>query len=152
VSDWYGGSSFGGRRYLVLMPFFIVGFTTLAQRLSTQVALWAVAVLTAWNIALMANLTYLIADRYDPGYVRLFGGQLKALQYVPREFVQGHAVRALVLWHVLHEAPDPVKGLTLLTLEAVCVVACMAIAAQGQFWGWVGGAASAAAPSRSASA
>lgn len=150
--DWDGGFSFGGRRYLVLMPFFIMGFAALALRLSTQVALWTVALLTAWNIALMANLTYLIADRYDPGYLRLFGGQLKALLYVPREFVQGHAVRALVLWPVLHEAPKPVGGLTLLTLEAVCVLASMATAGGRQFWSGWERVRAVAAPNRSASA
>src|SRR5262249_10659646 len=120
-------------------------------RLSARVALSALAILTAWNMALMANLTYLIGDRYDPGYARLFGGQLKALLYVPREFVQGHAVRALVLWPVLHKAPELVGGLTLLSGEVVGVTPAGGRAAGSRLGGGWAGCAAVAAPGRSGS-
>lgn len=127
--DWDGGFTFGGRRFLVLVPFLVIGYAVIAARLRRGIALGGLAVLAVWNMILMANLTYVIIGKQDPGYVRLVTGQLHALHYVPREFAQGAVVRALALWPLLHQKPEVAWGLGLLALEAACVAAALLVAA-----------------------
>lgn len=126
--DWDGGFALGGRRFLVLTPFLAIGFAAAAARAGTLLAGAATAALAAWNVALMANLTYVIGDERDPGYAGLLIGQLRALPDVPREFVQGSAARALVLWPVLHQAPRLTWGLGLLALESAMVALAALVA------------------------
>jgi len=121
--DWWGGFAFGARRFLDLTPFFALGLAALAARVRPAWAWAAIAVLAAWNLVLMANFTYVIASDRDVGYLGLVAGQLPALGYLPRLFVQGEAVRALVAWPVLHRAFDPLWGLSLLLLQAACLAA-----------------------------
>jgi hypothetical protein len=135
VPDWDGGFAFGGRRFLVLLPFLVLGFGALASRLDRRVAVAGVALLAAWNVALIANLTYVIGDKQDPGYAGLLVGQLRALPYVPREFVQGAAVRALALWPIVRQQPDVLWGTTLLALEAATVGIALLVATRGRL-GW----------------
>jgi hypothetical protein len=113
IFDWWGGYSFGMRRFLGLTPFIAIGLGALALRLRPRMA-WAAAVgLAAWNFVLIANMTYLIGDR-DPGLLGLLTGQLQALAYVPRLLVQGYAIRALAAWPLLQTAPDVLGGTVLL--------------------------------------
>ena len=117
---------------MVLTPFFALGYGALATRLRRVPALVGLSLLAAWNVVLMANLTYVIIDKQDPGYLGLLSGQLRALPYVPREFAQGAVVRALALWPLLHQRPDVLLGVGLLALEAGCVAVALALAARGR--------------------
>jgi hypothetical protein len=132
LPDWGGGFAFGGRRFLALLPFFVIGFASIAERVRPWIAWSATAVLAAWNIVLMANLTYVVATERDPGYVGLLAGQVRALAFVPREFVQGEVVRDLLLWPVLKQPFRPAAGVLMLTLEAVCAAAFVWLVARLQ--------------------
>jgi hypothetical protein len=130
--DWYGGFSFGGRRFLVLLPFVVLGYGALAARVDRRVVLGGLALLAAWNVVLMANLTYVIRGPRDPGYLGLLLGQAQALPYVPRELAQGAAARALALWPLVHQPARLGWGLGLLGLEAAAVLLAAAVA--GRAW------------------
>ena len=123
--DWYGGFSFGMRRFLGLTPFFAIGLAALAQRVPARAAWTALTAFVAWNLVLMANFTYVINSAGDPGYGGLLDGQLRALRFLPHLVTQGTAGRALIWWPVLKLSFDPLLGLLLLLGEA----ACLAIAA-----------------------
>jgi hypothetical protein len=120
LPDWPGGFAFGGRRFVVLTPFFVLGFAALATQLRPRLAWLATAVLAGWNLLLAANLTYVIVGEQDPGYGGLLVGQVKALVYVGHELVQGQVVRDLLLWPVLGTPFAPGRGLLLLVLEGAC--------------------------------
>jgi hypothetical protein len=124
--DWWGGHSFGARRFLDLLPFLVVGLAELVRRLRPAVGLPAAAVLTSWNLALMANFIYVIQRDVDPGYAGLVTGQLRALRFLPRLAVQGGVIRDLLLWPLLRQPFAPTRGLTLLALEAGCLGALWA--------------------------
>lgn len=131
--DWWGGFSFGLRRFIDLTPFFALGLAALCTRLPPLLARIGAAALIAWNVVLMANFTYVIRVDRDPGFGGLIAGQLPALRYLPNLFVQGTAVRDLLLWPVLHTGFRPVQGLSLLLGEAGCVVFALWIAQSRRF-------------------
>src|SRR5438105_3578290 len=62
--DWWGGFSFGMRRFLDLTPFFAIGLAVLAARLAPLAGRLGAGALIAWNLVLVANFTYVI--RGDP--------------------------------------------------------------------------------------
>ena len=128
--DWWGGLAFGMRRFLDLLPFVIVGLAEVARRLQPRVAALAAALFTAWNFVLMANFTYWIRTDRDLGYRGLLAGQVEALGYLERLFVQGAVVRNLVFWRQLHLAFEPAQGLTLLALLAACLLAAVSASAR----------------------
>ncbi len=70
----------------------------------------------------------MIAGDHDTGYGRLVAGQLLAVRYLPRLFVQGGVVRALVCQHVVPNAPSVAAGLALLALEVSVVAIAVAVA------------------------
>ena len=146
--DWWGGFSFGLRRFLDLTPFFVLGLAVVAARLPSRVSWSAASLLAAWNLLLIANFTYVIRTDHDPGYWGLVAGQVPALGYLPHLFAQGAVIRALLLWPLLGTAFDPLTGLTVLALEALCVVAALALAGASP----PGPAGASPAPSPSASA
>jgi len=123
-----GGVAFGPRRFLDLIPFAVAGIASVAARLGTRFAWPLVGALCAWNLALVANFTYVVPPGTSPGYGELLRGQLTAVPYVPRLFAKGAAVRDLLLWNQAHTRFDPVGGIFLLVLEAGCVVAALAAA------------------------
>lgn len=123
--DWWGGFSFGMRRFLDLLPFMVVGLAQVVQHLRPRVAALAGALFTAWNFLLMANFTYVIRGDRDPGYRGLLAGQLEALRYLERLFVQGAVVRDVVFWRPLHLAFKPAEGLSLLAVMAACMLAAL---------------------------
>ena len=127
--DWWGGFSFGMRRFLDLTPFFVLGLAAVAARLPAGRAWVAAGLLSAWNVVLIANFTYVIRTDHDPGYGGLIAGQLPALRYLPHLLAQGAAVRALLLWPVLRTRFDPLTGLTVLGLEALCVASAVGLLA-----------------------
>jgi hypothetical protein len=128
VPDWWGGFSFGPRRFIELTPFFGVALACLAVRMRPWVAGAGAAILSAWNLLLISNFTYVIAADHDTGYWRLIAGQLSAVHYLPRLFVQGGVVRALVFRHVVPNAPSVATGLALLALEVTVVAIAVAVA------------------------
>jgi hypothetical protein len=120
LPDWPGGFALGGRRFLALTPLFVIGFAQLALHMRAWIAWSWTAAFAAWNVVLMANLTYVVVGDRDPGYLSLLVGQVRALAFVPREFVQGGVVRDLLLWPVLQQPFKPAAGVVLLVLEASC--------------------------------
>lgn len=130
VPDWWGGFAFGARRFLDLVPFFVLGAAALAARVGVRRAWWGIWALAAWNLVLIANFTYVIRTDHDPGYRGLVAGQLPALGHLPNLFAQGAVVRDLVLWPVLGQPFRPREGLGLLLALAVAV-AIAALAARG---------------------
>ena len=123
--DWWGGLSFGMRRFLDLLPFVVVGLAELARRAQPWVVALGGSLLAVWNLVLVANFLYVMRGDRNPTYAELFGGQVEALRYVPRLFAQGGAVRSLLLWRVLHEPFRPGFGLLLLALEAACLLVAL---------------------------
>jgi hypothetical protein len=109
------------RRFLGLTPFLAIGLAAIAERIPPRLAWAAVIVFTAWNLVLMANLTYVINSSGDPGYRGLLRGQLPALRFLPHLVTQGAAGRALIWWPVLKLRFDPVYGSLLLLGEAACL-------------------------------
>lgn len=122
VPDWEGGFAFGSRRFVSLLPFFVIGIAAVAQRVPRRVEWAALAALIAWNLDLIGNLTY-INPSGDPGWQRLLAGQLRALPYLPHLISQGAAGRALFFWRLLHLPFDPVFGLAVLVGECVALAA-----------------------------
>jgi hypothetical protein len=125
--DWYGGFSFGMRRFVSLTPFFGFGLAALAQKVSSRVSWTAVTAFVAWNLVLMVNMTYVINSSRDPGFVQLLVGQLKALPLLPHLVSQGAVGRALFFWPVLHLPFDPLYGFGLLVGEIACVIAALLV-------------------------
>jgi hypothetical protein len=124
------GASFGARRFLDLIPFAVVGMAAVAARIGPRFDWSPVAVLCVWNIVLIANFEYVIGPNHATGYADLIRGQGSALQYVPRLFTKGAVVRDLLLWSQANVRFNPVRGLTLLVLEAACLAIASAVATQ----------------------
>lgn len=124
----YGGAAFGARRLLDLFPFAVIGVAAVAARIGSRFDWAAIGVFCVWNLILVANFEYLISASPDRSYARLLSGQLTALPDVPRLFGKGAVVRDLFLWRQAHTRFDPVGGISMLVLEAVCVAVAIAIA------------------------
>lgn len=125
--DWWGGFAFGPRRFLDLTPFVAVGVAAVAARIGPRVAVTGVAVLAAWNLLEIANLTYVIRTDHDPGYLGLLRGQAAALPHLPQLFAQGAVARNLVLEPLLGRAYDVQLGLGLLAAEVAAVAGAYAV-------------------------
>jgi len=120
--DWFGGYSFGMRRFVSLTPFFAIGLAALAQKFSARVQWATITAFVVWNLVLMANFTYVIKVTGDPGFGMVLSGQVHAVAFLPHLISQGAVGRALVFWPFLHVRFDPVYGLAVLIGEAVCLV------------------------------
>jgi hypothetical protein len=129
--DWWGGYAFGARRFLDLTPFLAVGLAAAAQRLPAATAWLGAAALAAWNLLLVANLTYVIQADRDPGLGGLLAGQVAALPHLPGLFTQGAVIRDVFLWPLLHAPARPLEGLVLAGLVALCLAAALAVAGWG---------------------
>lgn len=122
--DWEGGFAFGARRFISLLPFFVIGLAAITERLPTR-ATWAgLSLLVAWNLDLIGNLTF-INPSGDPGWARLLFGQVKALPYLPHLVSQGAVGRALLFWPFLHLKFDPIYGLAVACGEIACIIAAL---------------------------
>jgi len=115
VGDWWGKASHSA-----------VGLAGVAERIRPAATRIGLAVLSGWNVILIAHLTCVIGTAADPGW-RLLTGQLPAISFLPRLLVQGHAMRALLLGPRVHEAFDPVGAATLLLLEGASVAVARAV-------------------------
>lgn len=125
--DWWGGLAFGGRRFIDLTPFFVVGFAALAARVDRRVAWGVVAAGAVWNLLLAANLIYVIRYEHDPGYVGLLAGQVEAVRRLPNLFVKGDALRELAL-AVLGRPSSPPMGVLLIAAQTAAVAIAMGVA------------------------
>jgi hypothetical protein len=123
--DWWAGYSFGMRRFLDLTPFVAVGLAALALWSRPAMVRVALGLAAVWNFILIANLAYVLRDQ--PTMAELIGGQLHAVRFLPRLFVQGYVVRALAVWPVLHQAPDVLGGIALLGAELLALAAALAL-------------------------
>jgi len=133
--DWWGGFSFGMRRFLDLTPFFVIGLAAAAARVPRKAA-WGVALaFVVWNVILIANFTYVIRVDHDPGYGGLLAGQVPALRYLPNLFAQGAVIRDLALWPVLGKPFEPLAGLVLLALQAICIGLAAVLSTATWRWG-----------------
>jgi hypothetical protein len=126
--DWWGGYTFGMRRFLDLVPFAAVGMAALAVRLGPKLAALGAAAFTAWNLVLVANLTYVIKVDRDPGFMGLVAGQWTALRFLPNLLAQGAVVRSLAVGPLVHQPLDPFGGAVLLVLIAAVVAASFSVA------------------------
>lgn len=124
VPDWEGGFAFGSRRFVSLTPFFVIGLAAVASRIPSRVAWGVVAAAIAWNLVLIANLTF-INQSGDPGWARLLTGQVRALPYLPHLISQGAVGRALLFWPFLHLRFDPLYGVAAVVLEIACLAAAL---------------------------
>ncbi len=121
------GSAFGARRFLGLLPLWVVALAAVATRVRPSISWLAVALLAAWNYVLMANFEY-VMNGANPTYSGLIRGQIEALKFTPRLLVKGAVVRDLVLYRQAHISSDVFGGLTLLVLEAACLGCAAAVA------------------------
>jgi hypothetical protein len=119
--DWFGGYSFGMRRFVSLTPFFAVGLAALAQKFSTRLRWGTITAFIVWNLVLITNFTYVIKVTGDPGYGPLLSGQLRAVTFLPHLVSQGAVGRALIFWPALHLHFDPAYGFAVLLGEAACL-------------------------------
>lgn len=115
-----GGSEFGPRRLLALLPFAIVGLAAFAVRVRPLLAWCGLAVFGGWNLLLVANFDYLMRGAV-PGYRSLTLDQLSAVAYVPRLFAKGGVLRDVV-------RGDARGAVGILAVEAACVAAAFALA------------------------
>jgi hypothetical protein len=122
------GASFGPRRFLDLLPFAVVGTAAMAARMGPRLDWLPVGALCAWNFVLIANYEYVMDPVHAAGYATLIRGQGSAVQYVPRLFAKGAVVRDLLLWSQAHARFDPIRGVSLLVLEASCLLIALAAA------------------------
>ena len=127
-----GGSAFGARRLLDLLPFAVVGLAATAARMGPRLGWAVVGVLCAWNVVLLANFEYVMSVDPHRGYLALLMGQVTALPDIPRLFGKGAVVRDLLLWGPAHTRFDPIGGITLLVLEAASVAVGLAAATRRQ--------------------
>jgi hypothetical protein len=124
----YGGAAFGARRLLDLFPFAAVGLAAVAARIGPKFAWAGAAVLSAWNLALIASFVYVTGAARGGGYTGLLTAQLAAVPDIPKLFAKGAVVRDLLLWEHAHTRFDPVGGISLFVLEAACVAVALAVA------------------------
>ena len=117
---WWGGFSFGMRYLVNLTPFFAIGFAAIATRVKPVLSRTAVALLGAWSLLLILNMTYVIQLDVNPGYGGLLEGQIHALRLLPH-LLQGYVARATVLWPFLQAPPNLLGGVAVLLLQALAV-------------------------------
>jgi hypothetical protein len=105
LSDWWGGLGFGSRRLtdqtLLLALGYGAVFDWLRFRKLAALAVAGVAAGVTWTVLLLANFYYIIRTDVGPSWHDFLLGQLQAIPYVPRLFIQGTVARDLVTGHVL---------------------------------------------------
>jgi len=111
-----------------------VALACLAVRLRPWIVWSVTALLSVWNLLLIANFTYVIRVDRDMGYLGLVAGQLQAIRYLPHLFVQGQVVRALVARHAVANPPSVGAGLSLLALELVVLVIAAGVSGWQREW------------------
>ena len=121
LSDWWGGLGFGSRRLTDQTLLLALGYGALfdALRAHRRLVIGTVAAGIGWTVVLLAQFYYIIQDDMGPSWHDFLWGQLQALPYVPRLFVQGTVIRDLASGRI-------VSGLgTAVALAALLLAAAM---------------------------
>ena len=123
LSDWWGGNGFGARRMtdqtlLIALGFAAVWAWCLERRL-VRLTQTAVGAGILWTVLLLAQYYYLIRLDIGPPWPQFLLGQLQAIPYVPRLFIQGTVLR------------EAARGSWLLALYATLVIAAVVIGGVG---------------------
>ena len=97
LSDWWGGNAFGARRMTDQSLLVGLGLAAscawLFQRRLARLAAVLVAAGVAWTALLLAQYYYLIRTDVGPPWRDFLLGQLQAIAFIPRLFIQGTVVR-----------------------------------------------------------
>ncbi|HUY74136.1 MAG TPA: hypothetical protein VMW11_06470 [Candidatus Dormibacteraeota bacterium] len=125
--DWWGGASFGMRRFLDLLPFFVLGLATLFELLPRVAATTVAALLGGWNVLLLTYYEYVLRADRDPGYLGMLTGQVAAIPYLPHVLFGGDATRNIAEGLLARDGRLG-AGLLLLLIEALCVAAALVVA------------------------
>jgi hypothetical protein len=111
LSDWWGGNAFGARRLTDQTLLVGLGLAaTFAWCLERRLARVATAVVGAgvgWTALLLAQYYYLIRADVGPPWTDFLSGQVLAIAFVPRLFIQGTVLRELAAgswWLALYTA------------------------------------------------
>jgi hypothetical protein len=99
LSDWWGGNGFGARRLtdqsLLLGLGLGATFAWLLQQRLTRVVTLLLALGIGWTVPLLAQYYYLIRTDVGPPWRDFLLGQIQAIVFVPRLFIQGSVLREL---------------------------------------------------------
>jgi hypothetical protein len=97
LSDWWGGNAFGARRLtdqsLLIGLGLAAAIAWLLQRRLARVATMLVGAGTLWTALLLAQYYYLIRADVGPPWRDFLLGQIQAIAFVPRLFIQGTVLR-----------------------------------------------------------
>jgi len=104
LSDWWGGLGFGSRRLtdetLLLALSYGALFSWLGAR-RPKLVLGMVAAGIGWTVLLLAQFYYIIRADIGPSWHDFLVGQLQAIRYVPRLFIQGTVIRDLASGRII---------------------------------------------------
>jgi hypothetical protein len=98
LSDWWGGLGFGSRRLTDQTLLLALCYGALFSWLRVRMPKMVVAAVTAgvgWTVLLLAQFYYVIPGDIGPTWHDFLVGQLQAVGYVPRLFIQGSVIREL---------------------------------------------------------
>jgi hypothetical protein len=97
LSDWWGGNGFGARRLTDQSLLIGLGMAAscawLARRRLGRLATAIVTGGVLWTVLLLAQYYYVIRKDVGPPWPDFLSGQVRALGYVPRLFIQGTVLR-----------------------------------------------------------
>ena len=97
LSDWWGGNGFGARRLtdqsLLVGLGLAATFAWLLQRRIARVATVLVGAGVVWTALLLAQYFYLIRSDVGPPWRDFLLGQIQAIVFIPRLFIQGAVLR-----------------------------------------------------------
>ena len=126
LSDWWGGNAFGARRMTDQSLLIGLGLAAscawLIQRRLARLAAGLVAAGITWTALLLAQYYYLIRTDVGPPWRDFLLGQLQAVAFLPRLFIQGTVVR------------EAAAGAWLLALYTGLVIAAVVVAAIALGW------------------
>jgi hypothetical protein len=98
LSDWSGGLGFGSRRLTDQTLLVALSFGALFSWAQVRVPRLAVALVgggVLWTLLLLAQFYYIIPPAATPRWGDFLLGQIHAIPYVPRLFLQGTVLREL---------------------------------------------------------
>ena len=111
VTDWWGGNAFGARRMtdqsLLVGLGLAATFGWLIQRRLARVATVLLGAGVVWTALLLAQYYYLIRKDVGPPWHDFLLGQIQAIAFVPRLFIQGTVLREVAAgswWLALYTA------------------------------------------------
>jgi hypothetical protein len=111
LSDWWGGNGFGARRMtdqsLLVGLGLAATFGWLIQRRLAPVATALLGAGVGWTALLLAQYYYLIRTDVGPPWRDFLLGQIQAIVFVPRLFIQGTVLREVAAgswWLALYTA------------------------------------------------